>query len=249
MTTQAQKLTTMPKYYYVKLSPNVIGVRCKNNLAGFEIKQMTITFGTLGRFTFTQWQLWQLFKRNTGKLDISYAQWVALGSPCVIQPSTDIASSGDLFPGKENDAGIMFFNNITYCLDNYARAGITNLSTNCGIQNDQCFAYEAWINNGNVQIGGGTCVFKNTTTNEAKFVQALDQNNLVSEDQLTAAQGAHAGSFFGTMKGLFHGAKKLAGMGARALQSPLAQKGLEYLASQGAGMSAGGLSHSLRRRK
>lgn len=250
MTTQSQKLSTMPKYYYLKLSPNFQGLNCQNNTCGFAINQMTITFGSFGQYIFDRQQLWQFFKRNTGKLDISYPQWVALGTPVVLQPAVDITSASDAFQGKTNDSGIMWQNNITYTLENYANAiGVNNLST-IGVSNTNCFAYEVFVNAGSCQIGMGTCVFKNTTASEAEFSHALAAKDMVSEDALKATQGAQGGSFLSGLKGVLHTAKKVAGMGAKALQSPLAQKGLEYLASQaGSGMSAGALSHSLRRRK
>lgn len=258
MTTQSQKLSTMPKYYYLKLSPNFQGLTSTNNLCGFPIQQMTITFGSFGQYIFNREQLWQCFKKNTGKLDITYNQWVALGTPVILQPAVDITSSSDAFQGKTNDSGIMWQNNITYTAENYIQAagnaGGVNpksiLATVGANVSANCFAYEVFVNSGSCQIGMGTCVFKNTTASEAEFAHALSDKDMVSSDALAATQGAHGGSFLSSLKGVLHTAKKVAGVGAKALQHPLAQKGLEYLASQaGSGMSAGALSHSLRRRK
>lgn len=249
MTTQSQKLSTMPKYYYCKLSPNFQGITSQNNTCGFPIRLMNITFGSFGQFIFDRQQLWQCFKKNTGKLDITFPQWVALGTPVVLQPAVDLTSASDAFQGKTNDSGIMWKNNISYDMDNYVAAGGGNLLANLGVDVNNCFAYEAFINAGSCQIGMGTCIFKNTTASEAEFSVALKDKDMVSADALSASQGVEGGSFLSGLKGVLHTAKKVAGMGARALQNPLAQKGLEYLASQGSGMSAGALSHSLRRRK
>jgi hypothetical protein len=256
MTTQSQKLSTMPKYYYLKLSPNFQGLNSQNNTCGFTISQMTITFGSFGQYIFNRQQLWECFKKNTGKLDISYPQWVALGTPVILQPAVDITSASDAFQGKTNDSGIMWQNNITYSMENYVAAvGNQNAATNSiktilGVDVANCFAYEVFVNSGSCQIGMGTCIFKNTTASEAEFSHALSSKDMISADALSASQGAHGGSFLSGLKGVLHTAKKVAGVGAKALQHPLAQKGLEYLASQaGSGMSAGALSHSLRRRK
>jgi hypothetical protein len=255
MTTQSQKLSTMPKWYYCKLSPNFQGLTSQNNLCGFPIEQMTITFGSFGQYIFNREQLWQCFKKNTGRLDITYPQWVALGTPVILQPAVDITSASDAFQGKTNDSGIMWQNNITYTLENYiAAAGNSAGATNSilaatGIAVANCYAYEVFVNSGSCQIGMGTCIFKNTTASEAEFSRALSNKDMVSSDALAASQGAQGGSFLSGLKGVLHTAKKVAGVGAKALQHPLAQKGLEYLASAGSGMSGGALSHSLRRRK
>lgn len=249
-TTQSYKLSTMPKWYYVKLSPNIQGLKPQNNMCGFAITQMQIQFGSLGIFNFNREQLWIAFKRNTDNLDITYPQWVALGTPVILEPAIDIgAGAGDLFQGKTNDSGIMFQNTITYSLENYYNAlpDGGSISADLGVDVANCYAYEVFVASGSCAIGMGTCVFKTTTCSEAEFLAALDSKDMVSQTALEAAAGAHGGSFMNKLKSVIHGAKKVAGVAAKALQHPLVQKGLEHLA--GSGMSAGALSHSLRRRK
>lgn len=225
--TNSYKLTTMPKYYYCKVSPQVNGLSCANNMCGLPISQMTIQFGSFGLYTFVREQLWQCFKKNTGFLDMSYAQWVAVGTPIVLQPAVDITSANEIFVGKMGDSGIMFQNSIQCTNENYANSGLTNY-TDIGAPVNAWFIYEVFVNSGSCQIGEGTCVFKNSTMTESEFVAAT-QDDLVSADAVKASQGAEGGSFLSSLKGVIHSARHVVRTGARALQHPMVQAGLSAL--------------------
>ena len=230
-TTNSYKLTTMPKYYYCKVSPQVQGISCANNMCGLPITQMTIQFGSFGLYTFYREQLWQCFKKNTGFLDMSFAQWVANGTPIVLQPAVDITSANEIFTGKMGDSGIMFQNSIQCSNENYVNSGLTNygdVGANPTLVN--WYIYEVFVNSGSCQIGEGSCVFKNSTMTENEFV-AASQDDLVSADALKASQGgAEGGSFMSTLKGVLHNARHVVRTGASALQHPTIQAGLSALA-------------------
>lgn len=226
--TNSYKLTTMPKFYYCKVSPQVNGLSCANNMCGLPITQMTIQFGSFGLYTFVREQLWQCFKKNTGFLDMSYNQWVALGTPIVLQPAVDITSANEIFVGKMGDSGIMFQNSIQCTNENYANSGLTNY-TDIGAPVSAWYIYEVFVNSGSCQIGEGTCVFKNSTMSENEFV-AASQDDLVSADAVKASQGAEGGSFLSSLKGVIHSARHVVRTGARALQHPMVQAGLGALA-------------------
>jgi hypothetical protein len=230
-TTNSYKLTTMPKYYYCKVSPQVQGLSCANNMCGLPISQMTIQFGSFGLYTFLREQLWQCFKKNTGFLDMSYAQWIAVGTPIVLQPAVDITSANEIFVGKMGDSGIMFQNSIQVTNENYANSGLTNY-TDIGAPVNAWYIYEVFVNSGSCQIGEGTCVFKNSTMSENEFV-AASQDDLVSADAVKASQGAEGGSFLSNLKGVIHSARHVVRTGARALQHPMVQAGLSSLAGGG----------------
>ena len=235
-TTQSFKLSTMPKYYCLKVSPSYSSASCTNTIAGCPITTIQITFGSLGQFLFDREQLWQCFRRNSGNNDLTYQEWVAMGTPVLLQPAVDITSAGQLFQGKSGNSDIMFQNVVNFTMENYYDSfGTTNLNTALGLPANTQFplqVYEAFINSGNVAIGAGSCVWKNTTATEAEFVQALDKEK-VSEEAVKTAAGLSAGSFMSSMRGLMHGAKQIAGTTAKVLQHPMTQKGLEALAGSG----------------
>ena len=228
VSTNSFKLTNMPKLYYLKISPQTQGLSCANNMCGLPIVQMTIQFGSFGQFTFDREQLWQCFQRNTGRTDMSFAQWVAVGTPVVLNPSLDITSN-NIFAGKQGDSGIMFQNNITCTNENYANSGLQNYSdAGCNPTAINWYIYECFVSAGSCQIGEGTAVFKNSTMTEAEFV--ANAGDMVSEDSVKASQGGESGgSFLSNLKTVLHGARHV----ARGLTHPTVQAGLSALASGG----------------
>lgn len=228
VSTNSYKLTTMPKYYYCKITPQVQGLSACNNMCGLPIQQITIQFGSFGLYTFQREQLWQCFRRNTCNLDLSFNEWVALGTPIVLNPALDITSANDIFTGKTGDSGIMFQNSITCTNENYANSGLTNYGDiGCDPTTTNWYIYEVFVNVGSCQIGQGSCVFKNSTMSEAEFV--ANSGDLVSEDAVKASQGVEGGSFMGTLKNVLHGARHVVGTGARMLSTPMGQAGLKAL--------------------
>jgi hypothetical protein len=197
-------------------------------MCGLPIVQMTIQFGSFGQFTFDREQLWQCFQRNTGRTDMSFAQWVAVGTPVVLNPSLDITSN-NIFAGKQGDSGIMFQNNITCTNENYANSGLQNYSdAGCNPTASNWYIYECFVSAGSCQIGEGTAVFKNSTMTEAEFV--ANAGDMVSEDSVKASQGGEeGGSFLSNLKTVLHGARHV----ARGLTHPTVQAGLSALASGG----------------
>ena len=245
MSTNGYKLTTMPKYWFCRIMPQINGTVATNSLAGLVIKQITIQLGSLGIYTLYQQQLYQCFKNNTGYLDISFGQWVNMGCPILLNISVDVSSSQGIFQGITGTGGLMWSVDINYSTSNYVQTGTQNFSNITGANNaGQFYAYECFVQAGSCAIGQGSCSFRSTTMSENEFLVATEKG-MMSNKALQTMAGEKAGSLFGSLRGILNSAHHIAKTGAQALQHPMVQKGLQALA--GSGMSAGALTHSTRR--
>lgn len=247
LSTNGYKLTTMPKYWFCRVMPQINGTVATNSLAGLVIDRITIQLGSLGIYTLYQEQLYQCFKNNTGYLDLSYGQWVNMGCPMLLNISVDVSSSQGIFQGITGTGGLMWSVDITYNNSNWLQTGIANYSQVTGATNaGQFYAYECYVQAGSCAIGQGSCNFRSTTMSENEFLVTTEKG-MMSNKSVEAMSGEKAGSFFGSLRGILNSAHHVAKAGAQAFQHPMVQKGLAALA--GSGMSAGALTHSARRRK
>jgi hypothetical protein len=252
--TNGYKLTTMPKYYAMRIMPQLNGTAPTNTLAGLPITQITFQLGSLGNYTLEEEQLFQCWQNNSKRNDINYAQWVAMGTPILINPSIDLSSSNGIFQGVTQTGGIMFSATVTYNNNNYKQTGAANYSQLLGAgaaTAAQFYIYEAFVQVGSCAIGQGSCSYRSTTMSENEFLTASDAG-MVSSNAVKSSQGVKAGSLFGSLRGIFNGAHSVLKTGAQALQHPLVQKGLSALAGSGmsgGGVSGGDITYSTRRRK
>lgn len=239
VSTNSQKLSTIPKLYGLRICQNISGRNELNsNSAGFPITQCSIQYGSYGTYTFNRVELWRLFCKNAPEAGLTYNQWVQLGTPVLINPSLDMTGNAS-FAGMQ-DASVMWSNSISYTSENFANAGGYGNAAS-GVTPASVFAYEIFIQSGSVSIGNGTAVFKDTSTTQAALVSALQEKDAPSDAALT---GQDAGKgLFSSIKNVFHAAKKHAGTVAKVL--PVVQSGLEALAGSGA---SGGMLYSRRRR-
>jgi len=238
VSTNSQKLSTIPKLYGVRICQNISGRNELNsNGAGFPISQMTIQYGNFGNYTFNRVELWRLFCKNAPEAGLTYNQWVQLGTPVLINPTLDLTGNG-VFAGMQGDASVMWSNTISYTSENFANAGGYPAAD---ITPAAVFAYEIFIQSGSVSIGNGTAVFKDTSTTQAALVGALQEKDAPSDAALTGQDSGKG--LFSSIKNVFHAAKKHAGTVAKVL--PVVQSGLEALAGSGA---SGGMLYSRRRR-
>jgi hypothetical protein len=245
MSTNGYKLTTMPKYWFCRIMPQINGTVATNSLAGLIINQITIQLGSLGIYTLYQQQLYQCFKNNSGYLDVSYGQWVNMGCPILLNISVDVSSSQGIFQGITGTGGLMWSVDINYSTNNYVQTGVGNYSNITGANNaGQFYAYECFAQAGSCAIGQGSCSFRSTTMSENEFLVATEKG-MMSNKAVQTMAGEKAGSLFGSLRGILNSAHHIAKTGAQALQHPMVQKGLQALA--GSGMSAGALTHSTRR--
>ena len=235
------KLTTIPKFYWLKLMPEVSAVKAHNLMCGFPIESLQITYGSYGQFIFTRDQLYYTYRRNTGHTGISYEQWVNLGCPVCINPSLDMCSANS-FSGESNLGGLMFQSVVKYTLENYNTAN-TNLAA-CDITT--CLAYELFVTQGSCAIGNGVAVFKNSSLSMEEFAQLSDRQPVVSENVVAASQ-MDGGKFnFGSFKSILNsGAKKLGELAIKHgpdLAKKGIEMGLEQLTKGGGYSSSGGTS-------
>jgi hypothetical protein len=253
-TTNGFKLTTMPKYYAMRIMPQLSGTAATNTLAGLPITQITIQLGSLGNYTLLEEQLFQCWQNNSKRNDINYAQWVAMGTPILLNPSVDLSSSNGIFQGVTQTGGLMFSATVTFNNDNYKQSGAANYSQLLGAgaaTAAQFYIYEAFVQVGSCAIGQGSCAYRSTTMSENEFLTASDAG-MVSSSAIKTSQGEKAGSLFGSLRGIFNGAHNVLKTGAQALQHPVVQKGLSALAGSGmsgGGVSGGDITYSTRRRK
>jgi hypothetical protein len=245
MSTNGYKLTTMPKYWFCRIMPQINGAVATNSYAGLVIRQITIQLGSLGIYTLYQQQLYQCFKNNTGYLDLSFGQWVNMGCPILLNISVDVSSSQGIFQGITGTGGLMWSVDISYSASNYKQTGTANFSNITGANNGgQFYAYECFVQAGSCAIGQGSCSFRSTTMSENEFLVATEKG-MMSNKAVQTMAGEKAGSLFGSLRGILNSAHHVAKAGAQALQHPMVQKGLQALA--GSGMSGGALTHSTRR--
>lgn len=242
LTTTSQRLTTIPQLYACKLGYNVIGRNEQNsNGAGLQILSCQINYGNFGTYNFDRTQLWELYTKNAPKSGLTHQAWLNMGCPVLINPTLDLTGA-NVFAGMSNDAALMWSNTITYTAANFADLGAY---ANSGIATPatQFYAYEVFIQNGSVSIGGGSCVFKQTSASQSAVVQALQQKDVPTDQALKSGDSVDGAGLFSTLKSVFHHAKKHAGTVAKVL--PIAQAGLEALA--GSGASGGAMNYRRRR--
>jgi hypothetical protein len=204
--TNGYKLTTMPKYYSVRVLPQLNGATATNTYAGLPITQITINLGSLGTYTLYEEQLFQCWQNNSKRNDINFNQWQAMGTPILINPSIDLSSSNGIFQGVSSTGGIMFSATLTINNNNYVRSGATNYSNITGATSGSVFyIYEAFIQSGSCAIGQGSCSFRSTTMSENEFLVASDAG-MVSNSAVKTSQGVKGGSLFGSLRGIFNSA-------------------------------------------
>ena len=242
LTTTSQRLTTIPQLYACKLGFNVIGRNEQNsNGAGLQIVSCQISYGNFGTYNFDRTQLWELYTKNAPNSGLTHQAWLNMGCPVLINPTLDLTGS-NVFAGMSNDAALMWSNTITYTAANYADFG-GYANAGIAIPTTGFYAYEVFIQNGSVSIGGGSCVFKQTSASQSAVVQALQEKDAPSDKALEASDSLNGRGLFSTLKSVFHHAKKHAGTVAKIL--PVAQAGLEALA--GSGASGGAMTYRRRR--
>lgn len=242
MTTTSQRLTTVPQLYACKLGYNVIGRNEQNsNGAGLRIISVQINYGNFGTYSLSQQEIWELYTKNAPKSGLTHQAWLNMGCPVLINPTLDLTGA-NVFAGMSNDAALMWSNTITYTAANYADFG-SFANAGIGTPATQFYAYEVFIQNGSVSIGGGSCVFKQTSASQSAVVQALQQKDVPTDQALKSGDSVDGAGLFSTLKSVFHHAKKHAGTVAKVL--PIAQAGLEALA--GSGASGGAMNYRRRR--
>ena len=247
LNTNGYKLTTMPKYYYLRIMPQINGTVATNTLAGFQIDQITIQLGALGTYTLLREQLWQCFKNNTGYLDLSFGQWEQMGCPICLNMSVDVSSSQGIFQGIQGTGGLMFSVAVNYNARNYLQTGAPLFSAITGATvAGQFYAYECFVQAGSVAIGQGSCNFRSTTMSENEFLVATERG-MISNKAVQTSAGDSGGSFFGSLRGVLNSVHHVAKGAAQALQHPMVQKGLSAIA--GSGMSGGSVVQGRRSRK
>jgi len=227
--TTSQKLTTVPKLYCVKVCHQAQNLQMNtSNIPAFEITNMQIQYGSYNTFIFSQQDLWVLFCKNSGNRGgLSYQQWRALGCPVIINPVLDM--TGVTFAGQQGDASLMWSNKITYTSKNIAEQDLAY--DDVDLTSNSVYVIEVFLANGSVSIGGGSCVWKNTSCTEAQLVDAVN-NGSVPTDMSMKPADISAGSLLGGLKNVFHHARRVAGVVRDAL--PTVQKGLDVLAGSGA---------------
>lgn len=242
LTTTAQRLTTIPNLYGLKLAYNVLGRNeFTSNGAGLAILNCQINYGNYGTYQFDRLQLWQLFNKNAPNAGLTFQNWVNMGCPVLINPTEDLTGA-NVFAGMSDGASLMWSNQITYTAENYVDFG-GFAGANVPTPATQFFAYEVFLQNGSVSIGGGSAVFKQTSASQAAVVSSLQSKDAVSDEAIKASDPLNGKGLFSTLKSVFHHAKKHAGTVAKML--PVAQAGLEALA--GSGASGGAMAYRRRR--
>ena len=246
----AFKLTTIPKFYWIKVSPNTSALLPKNLLCGFPITQLQVNYGSYGIYVFNRAQLWVAYCRNTQQIDLSYRQWVALGTPVCLSPTLDMSSASS-FAGVDGVGGLMFQSTVNYNCTNYLDVGLP--TSNANITATNCNVIEMFVMQGSLAIGNGSAVFKNSTINMTTFDELGQHSVAISDSSLAQATGGNDGAGFGwgSVKSLLSsGAKKLGKVAveqavkhAPDLAKAGAQYGLgklqEHLDGSGMGVSAG----------
>jgi hypothetical protein len=249
----AFKLTTIPKFYWIKAQPSVNGLLPKNLVCGFPIETLQINYGSYGIYIFNRSQLWLAYCRNTQQTNLSYHQWVALGTPVCLQPSLDMSSASS-FAGVDGIGGIMMQTTVSFDTSNYNNVGLTN-PVNSNFDPLTCQVVEIYVLQGSLAIGNGSAVFKNSTVNMATFDE-LGANRVAVSDAVVAnsqGSGESGGGFgWGSVKGLLSSGAKSLGKLAVQHGPDLARKGAEYglgklqehLDGGAMGESAGGMGVS-----
>ena len=247
---QSFKLTTIPKYYWLKIMPNVgAGVKPKNLLTGFPITSLKITYGSYGTFIFSQVQLYLCYRRNTQATGVSYAQWLALGTPVCLNPSLDMCSASS-FSGESNLGGLMWSAQVAYNFDNINDLDGVDWEDFDLEAGNVPLAYELFITQGSAAFGNGVAIFKNSSVSIEEFSALAKSQPIVSENVVSASQNHSEGggvSFGGFKSLLSSGAKKLGEL-AKQHGPAVLKMGLEQLqkasderkASGGAAGESGG---------
>jgi len=224
----AFKLTTIPKFYWVKLAPSTTAIESRNLMAGFPISTLQINYGSYGIYVFNRTQLWVAYCRNTQQTNLSYHQWVALGTPICLQPSLDMSSASS-FAGVDGIGGLMWQSTITFSMSNYADAGVAQAEAKFDVAT--CNAIEIYVMQGSLAIGNGSAVFKNSTVNMATFDELGANRIAVSDAAVANSQGSgeSGGGFgWGSVKGLLSSGAKSLGKLAIKHAPDLAKAGAEY---------------------
>tara|TARA_R110000868_G_scaffold80217_3_gene228143 strand:+ start:10132 stop:11976 length:1845 start_codon:yes stop_codon:yes gene_type:complete len=235
---QSYKLTTIPKFYWIKCQPSATGIRPKNLMCGFPITTLQITYGSYGTFIFNQDQLYLAYRRNTLQTGLTYASWVAIGTPVCLSPSLDMCSANS-FSGESNLGGLMWQAQVTYNVNNFAEAGVS--TAQCDIDNAQLYSYELFVTQGSCAIGNGVAVFKNSSISMEEFAAVARGSHVVSENVVSASQ-AHGGKFN------FAGFKSLLSSGAKKLGSLAIQHAPELI-KQGSKMGLEALQKRMEEKK
>jgi len=243
----AYKLTTIFKMYMLKICPQVSSVNMRNLLCGAVIKDLVMTYGSYGQFTFNQQQLYLMYRRNTGSTGVSFTQWKALGTPVYISP-LDLTSSGS-FAGESGLGGIMVNTQVSYDFSNYEQAG-TNYAR---AYITDIIAYEIYSMAGSCAVGQGISVFKNSTISMSEFDAEVDKSRILSKNVVEASQPEGGRfNFSGFKSVLSAGAKhlgKLAVQHGPELAKEAAKMGLEHLnnkLNEGGAMGVSGGRYSRR---
>jgi hypothetical protein len=228
----AFKLTTIPKFYWVKAQPNTSALLPKNLLCGFPITQLQVNYGSYGIYVFNRAQLWIAYCRNTQQIDLSYRQWVALGTPVCLSPTLDMSSASS-FAGVDGVGGLMWQSTITFDTNNYTSVGLIDVAS-ANITATNCNIIELYVMQGSLAIGNGSAVFKNSTINMATFDELGQHSVAISDSTLAQATGGNDGGGFGwgSVKSLLSsGAKKLGKVAVEQAVKhgpDLAKAGVEY---------------------
>jgi hypothetical protein len=236
--TQSIALNTVPKMYVAKIQPlpNGLGGNTAQQI-GATVQNLTVNYGSLGRFVFTQEQLYQAFVRNSKTLK-SFNEWV---DDCVIMldPALDFQNSASSFTGVANMGTLTFNCQYQYTCDNYLYGGLSvpgDLNIN-----------EMFINQGSLAIGSGQATYTTTTISSGQLVAALDKP-LVSHKVLHSSASGNrvlrGGGIFSSLGNVLRGAVgsipsvlntagQAIGMAQGAMSHPLVQSALGALSGSG----------------
>lgn len=243
-TTNNIGLSTVPKLYVAKIQNIPAGLTSLSQQIGGTVEQITIQYGSMGRYVFTQQQLYEAFIRNT-KVVKNFNDWV---NDCVIviNPSLDLQNTAQSFTGMANSGSVNWSVQYTFNCDNLYLGGQTP-------QGD-LFINEMYIFAGSLAIGQGQAVYNTTTISAGQLVSLLEKP-MVSSKAIKHAHAVRAGSLFSSLGNVLRGAvsalpgvvgtaSSLLNTANTAMSHPLVQSALGALS--GAGQGAG-LTYSSRR--
>jgi len=241
--TQSIALNTVPKLYVAKIQPlsNALN-SLANQQIGASITQLTVNYGTLGRFVFDQVQLYKAYIRNS-KVNKTFNEWVD-DCTVILNPALDFQNTASSFTGVSNMGSINFVAQYTYTCDNYLYGG---MSVPSGLNVNEMF-----INQGNIAVGQGQATYTTTTISSGQLVAAMDKplvSDKVLHSSATGKRVLRGGGIFSSLGNVLRGAAQALpgalgaagqaiGMAQNAVNHPIVQSAL-------AGLTGG----SMRRRR
>lgn len=240
-------LETVPKMYVAKIQALPNGLSATSTQIGSTVNQIVVQYGSMGRYVFTQQQLYEAYIRNT-KVQKNFNEWL-LDCEICLNLSLDLQNSAQSFVGIQNSGGLSFSVQYTYNNANQTLGGVPMPS--------QLYIIEMFSFAGNISVGAGVANYNTTTMSAAQLIQALDSKPMVSSKHLHAAHGVkpiQGGGIFSSIGNVLRGAvsalpgvvntaANIANVAQGALSHPVVQSALGAL-----GGSGGELMYSSRRR-